>query len=176
MNRPPLTQVVGWVAIGLAVIAAVVGLAQDAIDPRELASVPIAGALLITGSLHLRAVDAARSWPWLGPGVFVLLVPSLLATIDDHALWRLVGLGVVGVAVIVIAVTRRLQAPFVIAVLVVLIHGVATFLPQSRAVYQAVPWWLWLGLGGILLIVLAARYEHRIQNLKNVAMRFASLR
>ncbi|MEO7146834.1 MAG: hypothetical protein ABIW81_04365, partial [Terrimesophilobacter sp.] len=176
MNRPPLTQVVGWVAIGLAVIAAVVGLAQDAIDPRELASVPIAGALLITGSLHLRAVDAARSWPWLGPGVFVLLVPSLLATIDDHALWRLVGLGVVGVAVIVIAVTRRLQAPFVIAVLVVLIHGVATFLPQLRAVYQAVPWWLWLGLGGILLIVLAARYEHRIQNLKNVAMRFASLR
>ena len=176
MDRPPLTQVVGWVAIGLALIAAAIGLVQDAIDPVELASVTIAVALLVTGSLHLRAVAEAKSWPWLAPGVLVLLVPSLLATIDDSALWRLVSLGVVGVIVIVIAVVRRLQAPFVIGVVVVLIHGIATFLPQLRAVYQAVPWWLWLGLGGVVLIVLAARYEHRIQNLKNVAMRFASLR
>ena len=176
VNRTPLTPVVGWVAIGFAVIAAFVSLAQDAISPPELVTVPIAVALLVTGSLHLGTVAAARSWPWLGPGIFALLVPSLLATTDDRPAWRLVGLGVIGVAVIVIAVVRRLQAPFVIGVIVVLIHGVATFLPQLRAVYQAVPWWLWLGIGGVLLIVLAARYEQRIRNLKDVAMRFASLR
>jgi hypothetical protein len=103
-------------------------------------------------------------------------VPSLLATIEDRPLWRLVGLGVVGIAVIVIAVAQRLQAPFVIGVVVVLVHGIATFLPQLRAAYEFLPWWLWLGAGGVLLIVLAARYEQRIRNLRSVAMKFAALR
>src|SRR5690606_24879129 len=99
-----------------------------------------------------------------------------LAGRTKRLLGRLVGLGVVGIAVVVIAVVRRLQAPFVIGVVVVLIHGVATFLPQLRAVYEFVPWWLWLGAGGVLLIVLAARYEQRIRNLRSVAMKFAALR
>ncbi|HEY9497652.1 MAG TPA: hypothetical protein VIQ78_01350, partial [Terrimesophilobacter sp.] len=110
------------------------------------------------------------------PGTAMLLLPSLLATIDERPVWRIVGLGVVGIAVIVIAVTRRLQAPFVIGVVVVLWHGIATFLPQLRAVYEFFPWWLWLGVGGVLLIVLAARYEQRIRNLRSVAMRFSALR
>lgn len=55
-------------------------------------------------------------------------------------------------------------------------HGVGTFEAQIRAVYEAVPWWLWLGVGGVLLILLAARYERRIANVKNVAMRLAALR
>lgn len=175
-DRSPLTTTTAWVAIAYAAIAAAVAVATDAIEPVEIVAIPIALALLATGTQHLAAVATARSWPWLGPGTAVLLLPPLVATIDDRPLWRLVGLGVVAVAVIVIAAVRRLQAPFVIGVVVVLIHGIATFLPQLRAVYEFVPWWLWLGAGGVLLIVLAARYEQRIRNLKSVALRFAALR
>jgi hypothetical protein len=106
----------------------------------------------------------------------VLLVTSLIATLDERPLWRLVGLGVVGIAVIVVGVAWRMQAPFALGVIVVLIHAVATFLPQLRLAYESLPWWLWLGAGGVLLIVLAARYEQRIANLKSVALRFAALR
>ena len=176
LDQAPFTRAIGWVAITFSGIAAIVGIAVDALDRVELGTVPIAAALLVTGTMHLAAVPTARSWPWLGPGTAILLAPSLLATIDDRPLWRLVGLGIVGVAVVAIGVIRRLQAPFVIGVVVVLIHGVATFLPQIRAVYEFAPWWLWLGAGGVLLIVLAARYERRIRDLKNVAMKLAALR
>lgn len=174
--RPPLTRLVAVIAIVFAAIAGLAGAWLDVLHPVELASLPMAAALLVTGFVQLGTVPTARSWRWLAPGTAVLLLPSLIATIDDRPLWRLVGLGVVGVAVIVVAVVRRLQAPFVIGVVVVLIHGVATFLPQLRAAYESLPWWLWLGVGGVLLIVLAARYEQRIRNLKSVAMKFAALR
>ncbi len=176
VSRAPLTRLIAVVAIGYAAIAGIAALALGALGFVEYASLPIAFALLVTGFMQLNGVPTARSWPWLAPGTTVLLLPSLLATIDERPLWRLVGLGVVGIAVIVIAVVRRLQAPFVIGVVVVLIHGVATFLPQLRAAYEFLPWWLWLGAGGVLLIVLAARYEQRIRNLRSVAMKFAALR
>ncbi len=176
VSGPPLTRLVALVAIVFAAIAGIAAEAFDTLGIVEFASIPIALALLATGLTELRAVPAARSWTWLAPGTAVLLVTSLLATIDDRPLWRLVGLGVAGIAVVVLAVMRRLQAPFAIGVVVVLIHGIATFLPQLRAAYEALPWWLWLGAGGVLLIVLAARYEQRIRNLKSVAMRFAALR
>jgi hypothetical protein len=118
----------------------------------------------------------ARSWPWLGAGLGLLLLPSLLADLSHSDLWRIVGLGVVAVSVLVIGSTRRLQAPFVIGAVVVIIHGVAQLWPWIALAYSAIPWFLWLGAGGILLIVLAARYEKRIANLKSVAFRITALR
>ncbi|MET0956322.1 MAG: hypothetical protein ABWY68_10265, partial [Cryobacterium sp.] len=91
-------------------------------------------------------------------------------------LWRVVGLGVLALAVLLIGTARKLQAPFLIGAVVLLIHGVAQLWPWISLTYDAVPWWLWLGVGGVLLIVLAARYEQRIQNLKSVALRISALR
>ncbi|MBX3094011.1 MAG: hypothetical protein KF680_05650 [Cryobacterium sp.] len=176
VNARPLTPLVGWVAMAYAGIAGIVGVVGDVLDPLELATIPLAAALLTTGAHRLATVAEARSWPWLAPGLLVLLLPSLFATATLSPWWRLVGLGAVAIAVLVIGAVKRLQAPFVIGAVVVLWHGIATFQPQLRAVYEAVPWWLWLGIGGVLLIVLAARYEKRIANLKSVAMRFAALR
>ena len=64
--------------------------------------------------------------------------------------------------------------PVVLAVLIV--HGVAQLWPWIALAYSAIPWFLWLGAGGIVLIVLAARYERRIANLKSVALRIIALR
>lgn len=176
LQTPPFTRLVGWVAIAFAGIAAFFAIALEVLDTPELATAPIALALLVTGTMHLRDVAAARSWPWLAPGTLILLVPSLVETFNDQALWRIVGLGVVGVAVIIVAVIRKLQAPFTIAVVVVLIHGIATFLPQLRAAYEFVPWWLWLGIGGALLIAVAVRFEQRRRDMKSVVTKFAELR
>jgi hypothetical protein len=176
VGRSPFRQPVGWVAVAFAGIAVLAGSAAGALEPIEVGTVPVAVALLVTGSLRLEATPLARSWPWLGPGSALLLLPSLVATTEDRPLWRLVALGVVAVAVVIIAARRRLQAPFLIGIAVALIHGVATVLPHLRIVYQALPWWLWLGVGGVLLIVLAASYERRIRDLKSVAMKVAALR
>lgn len=176
IDRLPLDRLLAWVAIAYAAIVAGLALASGSLDPVETGTLPIAIALIATGVVRLGESEKPRSWPWLGPGVVVLLLPSLLATINDRPLWRLVGIGVVGVAIVVIGLMRRLQAPFVIGTVVVVVHAVATFAPQIRSVYESVAWWLWLGIGGLILTVLAARYEQRIRNLRDVVERIGSLR
>jgi hypothetical protein len=188
-RRSPFTPMVGWIGLGFAAVTALIGMAVGALDPIEFGTLPIAIALIIGGTIHLARNPHARSWPHLGPGILVLLVPSLIATAiatpaitpaitggEDRPLWRLVGLGVLAVTMLVVGVVRRLQAPFILGVLVALIHGIATFSREIRVVYEAVPWWLWLGFGGVLLIVLAARYEKRIKNLKDAALTVGALR
>ncbi|WP_157802261.1 SCO7613 C-terminal domain-containing membrane protein [Diaminobutyricimonas aerilata] len=174
--RPPIDRVVGWVALGGSGATAVAGVAVAALEPVEWGSVPLALVLLAGGTIVMTRDPRARSWPWYGPGVAVLLIPSLVATLWDRPLWRLVALGVAGVAVVVIGVVRRLQAPFLIGIAVTLVHAIATFAPQIRAVYETVPPWLWLALGGILLTVLAARYEQRRKNVRDAIRGISALR
>ena len=176
IGTAPLTHAVAWVALALAGLIALVSIASGAVDPLEVATIPLALSLLATGTSRMLDDPGARSWSWLGLPTALLLVPSLLATIGDRPIWRLVGLGVVGVAVLIIGLVRRLQAPFVIAAVVVTIHALATFSPQIRAVYESVEWWIWLIPGGVIVIVLAARLEKRVADLREVARSISSLR
>lgn len=166
----------GLFFVAAAALMIMAGQARSVPEAIELLTVPLALALLTTGALHLGRVPRARSWPWLAPGIVLLLVPSLVLDVTDGTLWRIVMLGVLATAVVVVGVTRRLQAPFVIGSVVLLIHATAQLWPWIALAYGAVAWWLWLGIGGVLLIVLAARYEKRIQNLKAVALSISALR
>ncbi len=176
MGRAPFTLTVGWLAIGSAATATIGALVTGAIGAVEIGSIPVAGALILTGALTLSRVPTARTWPWLAPGVGILLIPSLIATADHPPLWRLVGLGVVGVAIIVASAFLRLQSPFLIAVVVVLVHAAATFAPQIRAIYESVEWWLWFVPVGIAVVVFAARFEKSVLRMRSVAMRIRALR
>ncbi|WP_179872211.1 SCO7613 C-terminal domain-containing membrane protein [Microcella indica] len=173
----PARHAVAATAAGLA--AAVAGLAGvlDAVHPVELVSAPLALGLLGIGTLQLGREERARSWPWLGPGILVLLVPSLLA-IDGagEPLWRAIALGVVAALVFVLALQRRLQALFVLGGAVLLTHLLVQSWPLLEQVGRAVEWWIWLGLAGIVVVLLAARYERRVQNVRTVARRIADLR
>lgn len=175
-DESPLGRGVSWVFIAAGAVAVLAGFAHAAPDTIEIVSVPLAVALLTTGWLHLEATPAARSWPWFAPGLLVLLVPSLLLDVTESPLWRVVGLGVVATVVIVVGALRRLQAPFVIGAVVLIVHAIAQLWPWISLAYGAVPWWLWLGIGGTVLIVLAARYEQRIGNLKAIALGISALR
>jgi hypothetical protein len=176
LGRRPLTPLVGWLALAVAAVAAVAGASRLDPTPFELASLPIAGALLVSGSLRLMLAPGARSWPWLGPGIAVLLVPSLVIGFWDAPLWRIVSLGVAATVVIVLGLVLRLQAPFLVGCVVALVHAVVQLWPWIAAVYQATQWWLWIGVGGVILIALAARYERRIRDVKAVVLRISALR
>ena len=105
---------VAWVAIGAGGVAAAAGFAQTAPGTVEIASVPLAIALLSTGWLHLDVTPTARRWPWLAPGLLVLivlLVPSLLLDVTESPLWRVVGLGLVATVAIVVGAVRKVQPP-----------------------------------------------------------------
>ena len=176
IDRAPFTRTIGWIAIVGAGIAVIGALLTGAIHPVELGTIPVAGALVVTGALTLSRTPTARTWSWLAPGVAVLLVPSLIATADHPPLWRLVGLGVGGVTIIIVSAVLRLQAPFLLAVVVVLIHAIVTFAPQIRAIYESVEWWLWFLPVGIAVVVFAARFEKSVLRMHSVAMRIRALR
>ena len=176
VDTPPLTRLVAWISIALAALVAAASISVAAVDPIEFVTVPIALSLLASGTTRMREDAATRSWPWLGAGTALLLMPSLLSTIGDSPIWRLVGLGVIGIGVLILGLLRRLQAPFVIAAIVVTIHALATFSPQIRAIYESVEWWLWLIPGGIIVIVLAARLENRVADLRGVVRTISGLR
>ena len=166
-------------ALSSIIVAGAVGLLEfglGALAPIEWISVPIALALIVTGALHLARTPGARSWAWLAPGVGILLVPSLIATAFSAPLWRLVALGVVGVAIIAVSAILRLQAPLLIASAVVLVHAVATFSPQIRAVYELVEWWVWIAIGGAIVVALSIRFEASRRGVRHLVARIADLR
>jgi hypothetical protein len=59
---------------------------------------------------------------------------------------------------------------------VLLLHGAAQLWPWISTAYVNVPWWLWLGIGGALLIFLAARYERNMRALRTSFTAVTSLR
>jgi hypothetical protein len=170
----------GW-ALAISAMVSAAALALLAIfglgvTPVELVTVPPALAGLGYGASSLRRHPQARSWPLLGPWLVLLTVPSLLHDLGESELWRVVGLGVVAIALVVVGATMRLQAPLVLGSAVLLTHAVAQLWPWISAVYVAVPWWLWLGIGGAVLIFLAATYERRVRQMRTAFVSVARLR
>lgn len=146
------------------------------VTPVELVTVPPAVAGLGYGTWSLRRHPEARSWPLLGPWLVLLTIPSLLQDLGESDLWRVVSLGVVAIALVVVGAMRRLQAPLVLGSVVLVTHAVAQLWPWISAVYVAVPWWLWLGIGGAVLIFLAATYERRMRQMRTAFVTVAHLR
>jgi hypothetical protein len=183
--------------LALAIAAAIAGagfgilaLTVGDVRPIELVTVPPALGGIAYGVRTLRRAPESRTWPTLGPWLALLTVPSLLHDfggspipgaadepwLGESELWRVVSLGVVGIAMVVIGAIYRLQAPLVLGSAVLIVHGVAQLWPWISTTYVAVPWWLWLGLGGALLIFMAARYEKNMKALRTTVVGVTSLR
>jgi hypothetical protein len=168
---PPVTAAVAAAVFG------VTALVLYGVSPVEVITVPPALGLIALGARALRRTPRARTWPALGPGLALLTVPSLLHDfIGGTDLWRVVALGIVAIALVVIGAVWRLQAPLVLGSAVLLIHGIAQLWPWISSAYVYVPWWLWLGIGGALLIYVAARYESSMRALRTSFTAVASLR
>ena len=65
-----------------------------------------------------------------------------------------------------------------IGAVVLLVHTVAQLWLWISLAYGAVPWWLGVGVGvgGVIMIVLAASYEQRITNFKAIGANISALR
>ena len=176
LSELPHRRIAALSSVIVAGIAGLYAFTVGELAPIEWVSVPVGLALVATGALHLVRTPEARSWAWLAPGVGILLVPSLVATAFDAPPWRLVALGVVGVAIIVASAVLRLQAPLLIASVVVLVHAIATFSPEIRAVYELVEWWVWIAIGGVIVLVLAIRFEASRRGVSRVVARISDLR
>lgn len=175
-RRPFSGRPLGWSTLAVLVLGGVIVLALARVDPFDLVTVPIAAALLGAGTVRMRRSDRLGSWPALAPGLAVLLVPSLVADLTDPELWRIVALGVVASAAVLLGAMKRLQAPLVLGGVVLLVHALWQLWPWIADIYEAVWWWLWLGIAGVVLVVLAATYERQLRLARGVVRSIAGLR
>ncbi|MFT7709867.1 SCO7613 C-terminal domain-containing membrane protein [Clavibacter tessellarius] len=173
---PLRDRVLALAALALGGLVAVVLALTGTADPVETVTVPIAAALLAVGARHLLRDATAGSMRHLGPGLLVLLVPPLLADLGPSPAWRIVGLGVLALATLLVGARLRLRAPFLLGAVVLLAHALAQLWPWIREASATVPWWAWAGIGGVVLIAVAARYERRIRDVKEAAARVSALR
>ncbi|WP_156891284.1 SCO7613 C-terminal domain-containing membrane protein [Agromyces subbeticus] len=174
--RPFAGPQLGWSTLGALGLGGVIALASRTVDPFDLVTAPVAVALIGAGWFRMRRSPSLGSWPALGPGLAVLLLPALLADFTDPQVWRLVALGVVTVVVVVVGAMRRLQAPLLLGGAVLLVHAIVQLWPWITDLYEAVWWWLWLGIAGVLLVVLAATYERQLRLARGTIRSIAELR
>ncbi|GAA4055321.1 hypothetical protein GCM10022282_15540 [Agromyces indicus] len=175
-TKPLSGPILRWTTLGVLVLGALVVIAASTVDPFDLVTVPVGLGLIAAGAIDLTRRPGLGSWPALGPGLAVVLLPALLADWTDPQLWRVVGLGVAAVAAVVVGTVLRLQAPVLLGGAVLLVHALTQLWPWISALYEAVWWWLWLGLAGALLVVIAATYERQVRLARGAARTIAALR
>ncbi|MBM7830344.1 hypothetical protein JOE59_001049 [Agromyces cerinus] len=175
-GRPLAGSVFVWTMLGTLTLGGVIVLFSGQLDPFDLVTASLGVALIGVGWFRMRRSPELGSWPALGPGLGVLLVPPFFADFTDPQLWRIVTLGIVAVVVLVLGAVRRLQAPLLLGGAVLLVHALVQLWPWITDLYEAVWWWLWLGIAGVLLVVLAATYERQLRLARGTIRSIAALR
>ncbi|MFG1676441.1 SCO7613 C-terminal domain-containing membrane protein [Micromonospora sp. NPDC049282] len=161
------------VAAGSELLGGWLLLAAGQVAVLEAYTVPAALLALGAGLVALRHRPGLTSWLALGPGLAAALLPSLvsvLAAPDPQPLRRL-ALGTVAVGAVFGGAVRRWQAPVVL--------GAATLVPlalhELARGWDLLPRWIFLALGGLALIGLAATYERRRRDLARLRAAVARL-
>jgi hypothetical protein len=148
-----------------------VRLADAGVEAPEPYVVPLGLVALVLGWLRVRREPATRSFAAYGPGLSLLLLPSLVASFDDATLTRPLLLGGVALTVLLVGAQQRLQAPLVIGGGVLAIDALQLLAPYAAAL----PRWLTLGAAGLLLVAVGATYEQRRRDVAELRRRFDAL-
>ncbi|MEU1398625.1 hypothetical protein ABZ403_21515 [Micromonospora zamorensis] len=151
------------IAAGSELLGAWVLLAAGGVTVLEAYTLPAAALALGLGLLALRTRPGLTSWPALGPGLVAALLPSLVSVLtgpDPQPVRRLL-LGAAALGAVLAGATRRWRAP------VLLGGGVLTLLALHELArgWDLLPRWIYLGVGGLALVGLAATYERRRRDL-----------
>jgi hypothetical protein len=115
------------------------------------------------------------SWPAYGPGLALLLLPSLIATFHGHGWIRPALLGVGAAAVTLVGARQRLQAPLVLGAVVAITDASYQLAPAVRRLAELVPGWVPIAICGAVLLWTGATYEARLRNLASIRRSFAGL-
>ncbi|MEV7230468.1 hypothetical protein AB0M79_26125 [Polymorphospora sp. NPDC051019] len=153
-------RVLVWAALGSELVAWWLLLVADRVAVLEAYSLPAAALALLAGWLAARS--GLGSWSAYGPGLAAGLLPSLASVLvgDDQPMRRLL-LGTGAVLVVLAGGAARRQAPVVLGGATVVLLA----LHELVAVWDLLPRWIFLAIGGLALIALAVTYERRRRDL-----------
>jgi hypothetical protein len=158
----------GAAATALLVAASWVRLAASDVMVPEAYTLPVSAAGLVLGLLRRRGDPATSSWAAYGPGLAATLLPSLVATWDDHLWLRPLLLGSGALAITALGARHRLGAPLVLGACALVLDALHELAPLVVQLMGAFPRWVPLALAGALLLALGATYEQRLHDVCRV--------
>ncbi|KAA8829639.1 SCO7613 C-terminal domain-containing membrane protein [Bifidobacterium myosotis] len=144
--------------------------------PADLIAMLIGAATLIVGVHRLAVNPRLRSWPalWL-PLTLLMAPPLLMSWYEPPSFPRMLALFAIALCTVLIGALRGLQAPLLYGTVVLVAHVLTVIWPWL-AEFSRQYWWVWLLIGGVLLIVVAARYEASLKSLRTFGVRISELR
>ncbi|WP_046471746.1 SCO7613 C-terminal domain-containing membrane protein [Allosalinactinospora lopnorensis] len=158
-----------WVLLGWLRVAA----------PEPYLAVPALAALVLGWEWRRRTLAGVRqagaaprdglphSWLVYGPGLALGLLPSLaMVHLVDGTPLRTALLGTAALAVTLVGGWYRLQAPLFVGAAVLLLLARQAFGGPLWEVVVAMPRWIPVGVLGLLLLVVGARYERNLRDLR----------
>jgi hypothetical protein len=154
-----------WAGLALGEAALCVRLAAAGVRAPEPYTVPAAAILIVFGWHRARRAPDARSWLTYGPGLAVLLLPSLAAAWSDHGWIRPLLLGLAAALATLGGARARLRAPLVIGAAVAVTDAGRQLAPAVARLAGLLPRWVPIALLGLILLALGATYEARLRNL-----------
>lgn len=144
--------------------------------PVDLIAMLSGAATLIVGVRWLQVKPASRSWPTLWPALTLLMVPSLLIScVEPPSLPRMLALFAMSLCALLLGAALSLQAPLIYGTVVLVVHLLIVVWPWL-AEFSRHYWWVWLLIGGVILIAAAARYEASLKSMRTLASRISDLR
>lgn len=176
MALRPGRRALVWVGLVLGEAALWVWLAAGGVHAPEPYTLPAAALMIAAGGRRSRRSPQASSWLCYGPGLALLLVPSLAAVWQGHGWTRPLVLGLAAVLIALAGARARLAAPLLLGAGVAILDAGHELASPARHLMAVVPHWVPIAVIGALLLVVGATYESRLRDLARLRAALARLR
>jgi hypothetical protein len=140
-------------------------LVSAGVHAPEPYTLPAAAALFTAGWRRSRRSPRLSSWACYGPGLALLLLPSLAAVwlLPGWARPLLLGLAAAGIALA--GARARLLAPLLLGAAAVVLDAGHELAPAVQQLAGMLPRWVPIAVIGLVLLAVGATYEARLRDL-----------
>jgi hypothetical protein len=171
----PDRRVVLWPGLALCYVAWCTGLAAGAVSVPEPYTVPAGLIAIAAGWRASKREPRPHSWLAYGPGLAVLLMPSLVVAWQGTGWIRPVLTGLAAIGIAVAGARTRTQAPLLTGTAVAVLVAGRALAPDVMHLVHAMPGWVPVAAGGAVLLWAGATYEARLRNLQAIRRSLAAM-
>ncbi|MGN6679954.1 MAG: SCO7613 C-terminal domain-containing membrane protein, partial [Streptosporangiaceae bacterium] len=162
-RRPAL-----WAGVALCYIGWCIGIAANGVSVPEMYTLPAAVIAMVAGWKAFGHEPRPHSWLAFGPGLVLLLLPSLAMAWNGNGWLRPAAVGVASIVIAITGARTRRQAPLLLGPAVAVLEAARAMAPGVVRLMHAVPGWAPAALGGAVLLWTGATYEARLRNLRAI--------